>query len=1446
MSCELDKVISIINEVANGIKNPVALKELNELKSDLTQFSVSMQSTNEVKDVSKLLDTLTRVSKSTGSTSTKDTPVLNSLPSYVVGQRNMTYAGVGSRETPPEILAEMTKIAQELAAKKYSLQSGGAIGADMAFEGKSYPKVLKAGNADVLNKSGKVVLKANTEVRIGTKEYTDVYYVFTDRTNNGRVTGLDFTKAESIKGTKSYSAFDVKDKDVDKKAMAIAKELHPKFENLKSDFAKKLMARNNFQVFGSNLDKPVDFVLFYAKESKNPLRPEGGTGQAVEAARRKGIPTINMSEEGWRDKLNDVLEGKVQNTETESKSTKNELNSNKESKTDEYITSMLSKINPTLKIEEDKNLFKKYLDGVVTGFAHYSSTENKIVLPVLPEINDSNRLEYIGQDLYMKMGFKSRGSDHNYFQKRYGVLQEDKTYDMTKWFDKFLKDSPDSVIEYAEGYYTLETAKEIYEREIETGFFSKEGFERVIRHEKVHAYTSMFIRNNPEHKVTKSINKLYREAMLKMPKTGNPYWKKNIHEFVAEAISNPKVRDLLKVIPTEQVKNKISIFDRLVELLLESLGLKRGNIYSELLYALNNIPTDDIKTDKLIESKHLSKYKQNATINSNIIKILNGYDTDEYKNVVTTGKNGSRRALWFGDEDYQYSGVTHKATAMHPYVKKIAEDIEKETGVPVGYFNSVLINEYKDNKGLGAHPDNEPIFRDKDGNIGKIASLTLSGKGLVTIFDNKGKKVEEHSVSVGDLYVMPGEQFQDNFKHKVDTIGENNRISLTFRHIPLENIASESAVNLEPTKIEKVNEDETPIEKVEGLTSGQSKAFKEILEILDSDNEHSYLLEGPGGTGKSFVVGEILKEHLKGAGTRGEKVKVMATATAHAAKNIIGDFVEKSIKELDKADSSVIETTRAVTIQLPRTLKNMMSSKKVQPELIVVLDEVSMVSPLVIAGIQGYVKTINDSGIAKVKLVMLGDRAQLRPVFTPKNPNKIELTPYTNRATGNKYVYIEGIAFDIKNSNGAVTLDGVPADVISGTMIDDKMVITNLDSLKLKSSLFRNTSSVRGTTLLENMRNPKLAEMFDKFRTGDDRVLTTVAEEEDPKFTKQYTDARNELKQFKVNGEELVIDLATSSIQNNTKLLKSWIDGKTAVVAFTNQAVNDINSNMTRIAGKLVGKEQQVASFGLFEGQTLKSTANIINSYGKGNASTKLTNNTTVTISKLFKASTKTKYDTGHILPVFDGDLLHEIARDNFIEEENSLYVYGIRLNINKMPLAEQANINMANVTFTDPEDRKVQRGSTIVTSSTESEIGKLLEEYGEFVQMTYMDGDLIEASAVPTKGIRLPNDVAPFVYNMELSKAEYGAVKPVYAMTAHKSQGTTLENVIVVEDWKPNRYLTEVAKLELMYVAVSRSAGKIVLAGEKIGRLLQQVESSEAVINTSLGTIRAIKAQGC
>ncbi len=44
------------------------------------------------------------------------------------------YAGVGSRETPNDILEMMTLTAKALHDKGYTLRSGGAIGADTAFE----------------------------------------------------------------------------------------------------------------------------------------------------------------------------------------------------------------------------------------------------------------------------------------------------------------------------------------------------------------------------------------------------------------------------------------------------------------------------------------------------------------------------------------------------------------------------------------------------------------------------------------------------------------------------------------------------------------------------------------------------------------------------------------------------------------------------------------------------------------------------------------------------------------------------------------------------------------------------------------------------------------------------------------------------------------------------------------------------------------------------------------------------------------------------------------------------------------------------------------------------------------------------------------------------------------------------------------------------------------
>lgn len=54
MSCQLDKVLKAINEVAGEIKNPQAIKQLNELKSALTEFAGAMES-NTVKSYKNLI-----------------------------------------------------------------------------------------------------------------------------------------------------------------------------------------------------------------------------------------------------------------------------------------------------------------------------------------------------------------------------------------------------------------------------------------------------------------------------------------------------------------------------------------------------------------------------------------------------------------------------------------------------------------------------------------------------------------------------------------------------------------------------------------------------------------------------------------------------------------------------------------------------------------------------------------------------------------------------------------------------------------------------------------------------------------------------------------------------------------------------------------------------------------------------------------------------------------------------------------------------------------------------------------------------------------------------------------------------------------------------------------------------------------------------------------------
>lgn len=161
------------------------------------------------------------------------------------GARPVTFAGIGSRKTPEPIQKLMTQLSEVLTGQRgWNLRSGGAEGADTAFE---------AGVSDATKK----------RIYLPTKKL------------KGRADGVD-------------GAVFVDNPE----AVAIAQRNHPAWDKL-SDFAKKLITRNTYQVLGDSLDDPSDVVIAWAPIKNG--KPSGGTSQAIRIAQEKGIPVVNLA-----------------------------------------------------------------------------------------------------------------------------------------------------------------------------------------------------------------------------------------------------------------------------------------------------------------------------------------------------------------------------------------------------------------------------------------------------------------------------------------------------------------------------------------------------------------------------------------------------------------------------------------------------------------------------------------------------------------------------------------------------------------------------------------------------------------------------------------------------------------------------------------------------------------------------------------------------------------------------------------------------------------------------------------------------------------------------------------------------------------------------------------------------------------------------------------------
>jgi len=150
------------------------------------------------------------------------------------------YAGIGSRETPGDTLGLMRVIAKMLDENGYTLRSGGALGADRAFEegavGRNAPELYLPWDG------------------------------YNGKRNRTKITQDALEKAEEI-----------------------AARYHPAWHNC-SQGARKMHTRNVLIVLGPDLTSWSKFVVCWTPKGK----AGGGTGEAIRVAQAADIPVFDL------------------------------------------------------------------------------------------------------------------------------------------------------------------------------------------------------------------------------------------------------------------------------------------------------------------------------------------------------------------------------------------------------------------------------------------------------------------------------------------------------------------------------------------------------------------------------------------------------------------------------------------------------------------------------------------------------------------------------------------------------------------------------------------------------------------------------------------------------------------------------------------------------------------------------------------------------------------------------------------------------------------------------------------------------------------------------------------------------------------------------------------------------------------------------------------------
>lgn len=170
------------------------------------------------------------------------------------------YTGIGSRDVPTIVNKVLIELGTKLALAGYCLRSGGADGCDTAFQ-------------QGVENSGVQISK-----------YQEIYLPW-----------------DNFNGMRANSSLGYLVPKTNSLATELTHKHHPRGNQLRPGVL-KLMNRNAFQILGSDMNTPSDFVVCYATNPRFDYKDRiydvaGGTGQAVRIAYSLGIEVFNIIHE---------------------------------------------------------------------------------------------------------------------------------------------------------------------------------------------------------------------------------------------------------------------------------------------------------------------------------------------------------------------------------------------------------------------------------------------------------------------------------------------------------------------------------------------------------------------------------------------------------------------------------------------------------------------------------------------------------------------------------------------------------------------------------------------------------------------------------------------------------------------------------------------------------------------------------------------------------------------------------------------------------------------------------------------------------------------------------------------------------------------------------------------------------------------------------------------